>query len=134
MGHSQAAFFVFNNYSCVRNCREVVLEYSERTRKLARKLLEAVCDALELEQDYVDQVLKLGSSFQMFAANYYPPCPEPDQAIGLPPHTDPGLFTFLIHNGVAGLQIEHNGHWFNADSPQNSILVNAADQLQVLHQ
>ncbi|KAL2254452.1 protein DMR6-LIKE OXYGENASE 1 [Sesamum indicum] len=112
--------------------REVVLEYSERTRKLARILLEAVCDALELEQDYVDQVLKLGSSFQMFAANYYPPCPEPDQAIGLPPHTDPGLFTFLIHNGVAGLQIEHNGHWFNADSPQNSILVNAADQLQIL--
>ncbi|KAL9174501.1 hypothetical protein ABFS82_02G056300 [Erythranthe guttata] len=112
--------------------REVVLEYTERTRKLARKLVESVSESLDLEQHYVDQVLNLDSSFQLFAANLYPPCPQPDQAIGIPPHTDPGLFTFLIHNGVAGLQIEHGGQWFNADSPPGSILVNAAEQLQVL--
>lgn len=113
--------------------RDVLLEYTERTRKLARMLIEAVCDALELDQQYlVDEILKLDSSFQMFAANYYPPCPHPDQAIGIPPHTDPGLLTFLIHNGVAGLQIEHEGQWFNADSPKNSILVNVADQLEIL--
>ncbi|KAK6156781.1 hypothetical protein DH2020_011029 [Rehmannia glutinosa] len=111
--------------------REVLLEYSERTRKLARELVEAVSETLELEKQYVDQVLKLESSFQMFAANFYPPCPQPDQAIGIPPHTDPGLFTFLIHNGVAGLQIEHDGQWFNAESPRNSILVNVADQLEI---
>ncbi|KAH6833257.1 hypothetical protein C2S53_018091 [Perilla frutescens var. hirtella] len=112
--------------------REVVLEYTERTRKLASKLTEAVCNAFELDEHYyVDEVLKMGSTFQLFAANYYPPCPQPDQAIGIPPHTDHGLFTFLIHNGVAGLQIEHEGKWFNADSPQNSILVNVADQLEI---
>ncbi|KAI3445767.1 hypothetical protein Pfo_002432 [Paulownia fortunei] len=111
--------------------REVVSEYSERTRKLARKLLKAVSDSLELEEHYVDEVLNLDSSFQLFATNFYPPCPQPDQAIGIPAHTDPGFFTFLIHNGVAGLQIEHDGQWFNADSPQNSILVNAADQLEI---
>ncbi|KAL6517619.1 hypothetical protein OROMI_033320 [Orobanche minor] len=111
--------------------REVLLEYTDQTRKLARELVEAVSETLGLDKHYVDGVLELDSSFQMFAANLYPPCPEPDQAIGIPPHTDPGLFTFLIHNGVAGLQIEHDGHWFEADSPQNSILVNAADQLQI---
>ncbi|KAL7119343.1 hypothetical protein ACP275_02G057200 [Erythranthe tilingii] len=111
--------------------REVLLEYTERTRKLARKLVESVLESLDLDQHYVDQVLNLDSSFQLFAANLYPPCPQPDQAIGIPPHTDPGLFTFLIHNGVAGLQIEHAGQWFNADSPPGSILVNAADQLQI---
>ncbi|KAL0409706.1 UNVERIFIED_CONTAM: protein DMR6-LIKE OXYGENASE 1 [Sesamum radiatum] len=94
--------------------------------------MEAVSDALELEQDYVHQVLKFDSSLQIFAANFYPPCPEPDKAIGIPPHTDSGLFTFLIHNGVPGLQIEHNGQWFNPVSPQNSILVNVDDQLQIL--
>lgn len=93
--------------------------------------MEAICDSLEIEKRYVDEDLKLDSSFQLFATNLYPPCPQPDRAIGLPPHTDPGLFTFLIHNGVAGLQIEHDGKWFNADSPSNSILVNVADQLQV---
>ncbi|KAH6789946.1 hypothetical protein C2S51_004952 [Perilla frutescens var. frutescens] len=112
--------------------REVVLEYTQRSRKLATKLIEEVCNALELDGHYVDEVLKMDSTFQLFAANYYPPCPQPDQAIGIPPHTDHGLFTFLIHNGVAGLQIEHEGKWFNADSPKNSILVNAADQLEIL--
>ncbi|KAL3617298.1 hypothetical protein CASFOL_038843 [Castilleja foliolosa] len=111
--------------------RNILLEYTEKTRKLAKVLVGAVSETLELEKDYVEQALKLDSSFQMFAANFYPPCPEPDQAIGIPPHTDHGLLTFLIHNGVAGLQIEHDGKWFNAESPQNSILVNVADQLQI---
>ncbi|GFP86787.1 probable 2-oxoglutarate/fe(ii)-dependent dioxygenase [Phtheirospermum japonicum] len=111
--------------------RNDLLQYTEKTRKLARELVEAVSETLELEKHYVDEALKLDSSFQMFAANFYPPCPEPDQAIGIPPHTDHGLFTFLIHNGVAGLQIEHDGMWFNVESPQNSILVNVADQLQI---
>ncbi|XP_042061572.1 2-oxoglutarate-dependent dioxygenase 19-like [Salvia splendens] len=112
--------------------RDVVQEYTQITRKLALELVEAVCEALELNQRrYVDEILKMESSFQMFVTNYYPRCPQPDQAIGIPQHTDPGMFTFLVHNGVAGLQIEHDGKWFNADSPQNSILVNAADQLEI---
>ncbi|KAH6757988.1 hypothetical protein C2S52_023133 [Perilla frutescens var. hirtella] len=111
--------------------REVVLEYTQRSRKLISKLLKEVCNALELDEHYVDEALKIDSSFQVFVGNYYPPCPQPDQAIGIPPHTDPGLFTFLIHNGVAGLQIEHEGKWFNVDSPHNSILVNVADQLEI---
>ncbi|KAL2513620.1 2-oxoglutarate (2OG) and Fe(II)-dependent oxygenase superfamily protein [Forsythia ovata] len=111
--------------------REALQIYSERTRKLARALLEAISETLELEKGYMEETLNLESLFQLFAANLYPPCPEPDRAIGIPPHTDHGLLTFLIHNGVAGLQIQHNGNWFNVNSPQNSILVNTADQLEI---
>ncbi|KAK4491197.1 hypothetical protein RD792_001929 [Penstemon davidsonii] len=111
--------------------REIVAEYSERSRPVLRSLLQAISENLGLEQGYIDDVLKLDSCFQLYAANYYPPCPEPDQAIGIPPHTDHGLLTFLIHNGVAGLQIQHNGKWFNTNSPQNSILVNTADHLEI---
>ncbi|KAL2490969.1 2-oxoglutarate (2OG) and Fe(II)-dependent oxygenase superfamily protein [Abeliophyllum distichum] len=111
--------------------REALLNYSERTRKLARALLEAISETLELEKGYMEETLNLESLFQLFAANWYPPCPQPDRAIGIPPHTDHGLLTFLIHNGVAGLQIQHNGDWFNVNSPQNSILVNTSDQLEI---
>ncbi|KAK6156804.1 hypothetical protein DH2020_011052 [Rehmannia glutinosa] len=111
--------------------RDIVFEFSEKTRSVTRKLLQGISENLELEQGYMDEALKLDSCFQLYAANFYPPCPQPDQAIGLPPHTDHGLLTFLIHNGVAGLQIQHNGEWFNTNSPQNSILVNTADHLEI---
>ncbi|CAA0807351.1 2-oxoglutarate (2OG) and Fe(II)-dependent oxygenase superfamily protein [Striga hermonthica] len=111
--------------------RDILFEYSEKTRHVARKLLQGIGENLELEQGYIDRALQLDSCFQLYAANYYPPCPEPDQAIGLPPHTDHGLLTFLIHNGVAGLQIQHNGEWFNTNSPHGSILVNTADHLEI---
>ncbi|KAL3620962.1 hypothetical protein CASFOL_035874 [Castilleja foliolosa] len=111
--------------------RDILLEFSEKSRSVARKLLQGIGENLELEEGYINEALQLDSCFQLYAANYYPPCPEPDQAIGLPPHTDHGLLTFLIHNGVAGLQIQHNGEWFNTNSPQNSILVNTADHLEI---
>ncbi|CAI9769209.1 unnamed protein product [Fraxinus pennsylvanica] len=114
-----------------QNLREIIFEYAERSRFVARTLLQGMSENLGLEEGYVEEILKLDSMFQLFAVNYYPPCPQPDQAIGLPPHTDHGLLTFLIHNGVAGLQIQHNGKWFNTNSPQNSILVNTADQLEI---
>lgn len=113
------------------HCRDIIFEYAERSRFVARTLLQGISENLGLEEGFIEEALKLDSMFQLFAANYYPPCPQPDQAIGLPPHTDHGLLTFLIHNEVAGLQIQHNGKWFNTNSPQNSILVNTADQLEV---
>ncbi|KAL8483268.1 hypothetical protein ACS0TY_026090 [Phlomoides rotata] len=114
-----------------QSLREVVVEYKERCGEVSRKLMEAISDSLQLEHHYVDRVLGLDSSYQFVVANHYPPCPRPDQATGLVPHTDFCLFTLLIHNGVPGLQIEHQGQWFNVDSPKNSLLFNVADQLEI---
>lgn len=108
-------------------------DYSQKTRSIYVKLMHAIGENLGFEEGFVDEALQLDSCFQLYAANYYPPCPEPDQAIGIPPHTDHGLLTFLIHNGVAGLQIKHNGEWFDTSSPHNAILVNTADHLEVNH-
>ncbi|KAL8464169.1 hypothetical protein ACS0TY_033912 [Phlomoides rotata] len=114
-----------------QSLREVMVEYKERCGDLSRTLMEAISDGLQLEHHYVDQVLGLDSSYQFFVANYYPPCPRPRQAIGLVPHTDICLFTLLIHNGVPGLQIEHEGNWYNVDSPNNSMVFNVSDQLEI---
>ncbi|KAL8483237.1 hypothetical protein ACS0TY_026065 [Phlomoides rotata] len=111
--------------------REVVMEYSERCRKVCRKLMEGISDGLQLEHSYTDGALGLDSSQQLFVGNHYPPCPHPDQALGLMPHTDYGLLTLLIHNGVPGLQIQHQGHWYKVDSPKNHAFVIVGDQLEI---
>ncbi|KAK3006311.1 hypothetical protein RJ639_016865 [Escallonia herrerae] len=113
------------------NCSELAFEYSERTRKVARELLKGISESLGLEGSYMDEALDLDSGVQVFAVNLYPPCPQPDLAIGVPPHTDHGLVTLLMQNGVGGLQVQHNGKWLNVNALPNSIMVNTGDHLEI---
>ncbi|KAJ6683578.1 hypothetical protein OIU85_007282 [Salix viminalis] len=57
---------------------------------------------------------------------------EPELAMGMPPHSDHGLLTLLIQNGIGGLQIQHKGKWFNVGTHSNSFLVNTGDHLEIL--
>lgn len=75
--------------------------------------------------------MNLDSGLQMLAANLYPPCPQPDLAMGMPPHSDHGLLNLLIQNGVSGLQVLHNGKWINVSSTSNCFLVLVSDHLEV---
>ncbi|KAK3034796.1 hypothetical protein RJ639_033701 [Escallonia herrerae] len=109
---------------------ELAFEYSERTRKVARELLKGISESLGLEESYMDEALDLDSGVQVFAVNLYPPCPQPDLAIGVPPHTDHGLVT-LMQNGVGGLQVQHKGKWLNVNALPNSIMVNTGDHLEI---
>jgi isopenicillin N synthase-like dioxygenase len=36
---------------------------------------------------------------------YYPPCPEPSNAFGVKPHSDPNTITILTQDEVGGLQV-----------------------------
>ena len=94
-------------------------------------LLEGISQSLGLEANYIRNSLKLESGLQLFAANLYPPCPQPDLAMGLPPHSDHGLLTLLIQNGISGLQIQHKGKWVNVNAIPNSFFVNTCDHLEV---
>lgn len=113
-------------------CSEIMLEYSKRTREVVRGLLNGISMSLGLDQSCIEKTMKLESGLQIFVVNLYPPCPQPELAIGLPPHSDHGLLTLLINNGVGGLQIKHNGKWVNVnDTFPGSFLVNTADHLEV---
>ncbi|KAJ4848943.1 hypothetical protein Tsubulata_034179 [Turnera subulata] len=116
----------------VTACREVLLEYIQRTREVYRKLLNAISESLGLEELYIDRAMNVESGLEFFVANLYPPCPQPDLAMGLPPHTDPGLLSLLIQNGIAGLQLQHNGKWVTVNCIPNSFLVNTGAQLEIL--
>jgi isopenicillin N synthase-like dioxygenase len=112
-------------------CSEISLEYSQRVREVARGLLKGISESLGLEGSYIDKALNLEQGKQIFVANLYPTCPQPELAMGLPPHSDHGLLTLLIYNGIGGLQIQHEGKWVNVCALPNSFLVNTGDHLEV---
>ncbi|GFY90089.1 2-oxoglutarate (2OG) and Fe(II)-dependent oxygenase superfamily protein [Actinidia rufa] len=89
--------------------------------------------SLGLEEFYIDKAMDLESGYELFVANFYPSYPQPELAMGIPPHTDCGLLTALIHNGVVGLEIQHRGKWLHVKPLPNAILIiNVADQLEIL--
>lgn len=99
---------------------------------MVRKLSRGISVGLGLEEGEAEKALNLESSVQIFIGNLYPRCPNPDLAMGLPPHSDHGLFTLLIENQVSGLQIQHKGRWINVKPLPNSLLVNTGDHLEVI--
>lgn len=112
-------------------CSGYLPEYSRRTREVVKILIEGVTKSLGLEEGYMERSLDLESGLQVFVANYYPPCPQPELTMGITPHSDHGIFTLLIQNEVGGLQIQHGGTWVHVNPLPNSILVNTGDHLEV---
>ncbi|KAK8956041.1 Gibberellin 3-beta-dioxygenase 1 [Platanthera guangdongensis] len=71
--------------------------------------------------------------------NSYPPCPEPEKAMGMAPHTDSGLLTVLHQNGgTRGLQIlrGENGsgpaRWVAVPPLAGALVIHVGDLLQIL--
>ncbi|KAK8259459.1 hypothetical protein V6Z11_D13G056900 [Gossypium hirsutum] len=112
--------------------REIALEYSKRVRLVAREIIRGISESLGLEKDYIDETLNLENGLQLIAANLYPPCPRPELAMGLPPHSDHGILTLLIQNQIGGLQVQHKGKWVNIDPIPNSFLANIGDHIEIL--
>ncbi|KAL0422415.1 UNVERIFIED_CONTAM: 2-oxoglutarate-dependent dioxygenase 19 [Sesamum latifolium] len=126
--------FVHPEFHCPdtpQSLKEVVMEYCKKSREVVRKLLKGISESLGIEESEMEKCLGLDSSLQIFAANLYPRCPNPDVAVGVAPHSDHGLFTLLIQNQVAGLHIQHKGNWVSVNPLPNSILVNTADHLEI---
>ncbi|GAU21692.1 hypothetical protein TSUD_242640 [Trifolium subterraneum] len=72
----------------------------------------------------VDQSIKI---------NYYPPCPQPEQVIGLNPHSDGVVLTILLQiNEIQGLQIKKDGMWIPINPLTNAFVVNIGDMLEIL--
>ncbi|KAF7113878.1 hypothetical protein RHSIM_RhsimUnG0105900 [Rhododendron simsii] len=111
---------------------EVAREYCKRTREVTTELLRGISKGLGLEECYIEKKTDFDAGFQLFAVNLYPPCPQPELAIGIPAHTDHSLLTLLIENEIGGLQIQHNEEWFNVNPIPNSFLVNTGDHLEIL--
>ncbi|KAE8657906.1 hypothetical protein F3Y22_tig00116976pilonHSYRG00083 [Hibiscus syriacus] len=70
---------------------------------------------------------------QAMRMNYYPPCPEPELAIGLCAHSDPIGLTILLHiNEMEGLQVKKDGAWVPIKPLQNAFVINIGDIMEMI--
>ncbi|KAI3927023.1 hypothetical protein MKW92_052128 [Papaver armeniacum] len=114
--------------------RETIESYSSAMKKLSMVLFEKMEKALQVQ---VGEIKGLSELFkdgtQVMRMNYYPPCPQPELAIGLTSHSDlTGLTILLQVNEVEGLQIKKQGRWISVKPLPNAFIVNVGDVLEIM--
>ncbi|CAL5029726.1 unnamed protein product [Urochloa decumbens] len=70
--------------------------------------------------------------FDFMAALRYFPATEEESNNGLSAHEDGNCITFVIQDGVGGLEVLKDGEWVPAEPVEGSIIVNIGDVIQVL--
>ncbi|KAF3445958.1 hypothetical protein FNV43_RR11135 [Rhamnella rubrinervis] len=104
----------------------------QRSTRSGGSIAERNIKSLGLEETYIENIMDMKSgAHQLLVINMYPPCPQPDVAMGLPPHSDHGLLTLLTQNELSGLQVIHNGNWVSVN-PFPTLFVITGDHMEIL--
>ncbi|KAL8142817.1 hypothetical protein V2J09_015849 [Rumex salicifolius] len=104
--------------------------YSKEIRKICKKVMEGIALSLGLKTEIFEEIF--GYSVQAMRMNYYPPCPKPDEVLGLSPHSDGSGITVLQQGNTVGLQILRDGEWVSVDPIKNALVINIGDTVEVL--
>ncbi|KAK6917259.1 Non-hem dioxygenase N-terminal domain [Dillenia turbinata] len=112
-------------------CRETLEAYSLEAKNLAMTILTQMAKALGMKTEEMTQLFNDG--MQSMRMNYYPPCPEPDIAIGLTPHSDADALTILYQlNDTEGLQIRKDGKWIPVKPLEDAFVINIGDIMEIV--
>ncbi|CAN6333471.1 unnamed protein product [Urochloa humidicola] len=110
--------------------RDVFSGYAKHLKRMWDTLFGLLSEALGLKASYL---LDLGCNRgQMLICHYYPPCPEPERAIGMVPHSDWGFLTVLLQDQIGGLQVLHNVTWVDVVPIPGAFVVILGDLLQMV--
>ncbi|KAF5184589.1 Srg1 [Thalictrum thalictroides] len=111
--------------------RDTIDAYSLEMKLLTMKILGMIEKALKMDANEITELFEDG--VQSMRMNYYPPCPQPEQVIGLAPHSDADGLTILLQiNEMEGLQIRKDGMWIPIKSLPNAFIVNIGDILEIV--
>lgn len=111
----------------------MIEEYSDQLVKLGGRLMKILSVNLGLGEDYLQNAFGGKDFGACLRVNFYPKCPQPDLALGLSSHSDPGGMTLLLPDqDVAGLQVRKNDNWITVKPAKHAFIVNIGDQIQVL--
>lgn len=97
---------------------------------LAQKLLRIISEGLSLPCSFIEEAV--GEVYQNITISYYPPCPQPELALGLQAHSDMGAITLLVQDEVEGLEVLKDGEWVTVQPLSDAIVVILADQTEVV--
>ncbi|KAJ0025470.1 hypothetical protein Pint_08221 [Pistacia integerrima] len=112
--------------------REVTEEYNKEMLRVTNELLELLSEGLGVEGNVLKSHLG-GEDIELeMKINMYPPCPQPQLALGVEPHTDMSALTILVPNDVPGLHVWKDGNWVAVNYLPNALFVHVGDQIEVL--
>jgi len=115
----------------VSKCRDNLEIYCSEVRKLCFTIISQMEKALKIESNEVTELFN--HITQAMRWNLYPPCPQPENVIGLNPHSDVGALTILLQaNEIEGLQIRKDGQWIPVQPLPNAFVINIGDMLEVI--
>ncbi|KAF3450452.1 hypothetical protein FNV43_RR06534 [Rhamnella rubrinervis] len=111
--------------------RDTLEVYCVEMKKLAMVILSHMARALKMDTKEIRELF--GDGVQTMRMNYYPPCPQPDMAIGIIPHSDADALTILFQlNDTEGLQIRKDGRWVPVRPLPNAFIVNIGDIMEIV--
>ncbi|XP_056172714.1 1-aminocyclopropane-1-carboxylate oxidase homolog 1-like isoform X1 [Syzygium oleosum] len=112
------------------SCRDIVIEFSEQVHNLGLTLLELLSEALGLKPSHLKD-MHCGEGLVLLC-QYYPPCPEPERAMGCNTHNDGTFLTILLQDHMGGLQFLLDDQWVNVLPQKGALLVNIGDLMQLI--
>lgn len=106
--------------------------YTQHIVRIVDELLSSLSVGLGLEKQVLKEALGGEELEMLMKINYYPPCPRPDLALGVVPHTDLSALTVLVPNCIPGLQFFKDENWFNVNYIPGALIIHIGDQVQVI--
>ncbi|XP_051142008.1 1-aminocyclopropane-1-carboxylate oxidase homolog 1-like [Andrographis paniculata] len=111
-------------------CRDGIVDYMKHMKDIGEAVSGLLSEALGLRQNTLSQLQCMYS--QYLSCLYYPPCPEPDRALGATKHSDPTALTILVQDTTGGLQIHHDERWVDVPPIPGALIANIGDLLQLI--
>ncbi|XP_020234569.1 flavonol synthase/flavanone 3-hydroxylase [Cajanus cajan] len=112
------------------NFRDVVEEMFVQMSKMGVLLETIINECLGLPTNFLKEFNNDRSWDFMVALRYFPASNNENN--GITEHEDGNCLTFVIQDGVGGLQVRKNGEWIPVVPAEGTIVVNVGDVIQVL--
>ncbi|KAJ1401624.1 Oxoglutarate/iron-dependent dioxygenase [Sesbania bispinosa] len=109
---------------------EVIEELFVQLSKMGVLLENIINDCLGLPPNFLKEYNHDRSSDIMVVMHYFPT--SNIENVGITEHEDSNVVTFILQDGVGGLQVLKNGHWIPVVPAEGTIVVNVSDVIQVL--